>query len=79
MKKLLLLFLILALSLSLVACGECEEHTDSDKDGVCDECGEKVSLPPEEPEEPEEPIEPEVPEEPEDKSPSEIETPKVEF
>ena len=45
MKKLLVLLLILALSLSLIACGDCEEHTDSDKDGVCDECGAPEDTP----------------------------------
>ena len=42
MKKLLstilVLALALALALTLVSCGECSEHVDSDNDGKCDEC-----------------------------------------
>ena len=37
MKKLILLFVSLILSISLVACGECE-HIDENNDGVCDLC-----------------------------------------
>ncbi len=41
MKKLLIMFLALTLSLSLVACGgndPCTEHVDANSDGKCDKC-----------------------------------------
>ena len=85
MKKLLLAILMISLLLSLVSCGECKEHVDSDKNGICDECEAQISVEPENPEEPEDPEEPENPENPEnpeipeETNPSEIETPKVEF
>ncbi len=43
MKKLfiLLLALVMMMSLALTSCGECE-HKDADKDGICDECEEKM-------------------------------------
>ena len=76
MKKLLLVILIIALSLSLFGCGECETHIDNDGNGACDECGSEVSVEPQQPENPENPENPEIPEE---QAPSEIETPKVNF
>ncbi len=37
MKKLILIFLSLALTLALASCGECK-HVDENNDGICDEC-----------------------------------------
>lgn len=48
MKKIILLLLSAALVLSMLAflssCGECTEHTDSNKDGKCDNCGKTVEV-----------------------------------
>ena len=47
-SKLLVLLLVLAMMLSIVACNTpCTEHTDADKNGVCDSCGAKVEPDPE--------------------------------
>lgn len=47
-SKLLLLLLIVAVALlGLAACNSaCEEHTDADSNGTCDNCGEPVDLTP---------------------------------
>ena len=45
MKKIFILLIAFAMLLSLVACGECKEHIDSDKNGKCDECGAEVEIP----------------------------------
>ena len=44
MKKILSIVLVMALSLALFACGECENHTDANNDGKCDSCGEAVNC-----------------------------------
>ena len=69
MKKIFLILLVLSLSLMLFSCGECEEHTDSNGDGICDECDEKI----------EDNGEDDPAEEPSDEKPDEIELPEVKF
>ena len=43
MKKLLLLLLTLSLVFALFSCGGCK-HADTDGDGICDECEEKLEI-----------------------------------
>ena len=45
MKKLIVLLMAIITVFALVSCDECESHTDSDKNGLCDECGAKVEIP----------------------------------
>ena len=49
-SKLLLLLLVVAVALlGLIACtSACEEHTDADNNGTCDNCGEPVESTPDE-------------------------------
>lgn len=69
MKKILLILLVLSLSIMLFSCGECENHTDGNGDGICDECDEKIDDNGEE----------NPSEEPSDENPDEIELPEVKF
>ena len=48
MKKPIILFTVLLLSLTLFSCGDCTEHTDTNGDGICDECEKNIDVPSEE-------------------------------
>ena len=46
LKKVLLLLIALSLTVCMFACkakDECKNHKDTNGDGLCEECGEKVS------------------------------------
>ena len=45
MKKIICLLISVAAMLALVSCGECDTHTDADRDGVCDVCEAAVEIP----------------------------------
>jgi hypothetical protein len=74
MKKLLVICFIIILAAALASCGKCKSHTDTNKDGVCDNCGASMDTKPNAPDEPGTPDEPEAPENKED-----IHLPKDEF
>ncbi len=46
MKRALLLFILMTLLTALFACGDgvCKDHTDADKNAICDVCGKKIAC-----------------------------------
>ena len=53
LKKLIILLMILALSLSIISCEK--SHADNDGDGKCDDCGKTIESAPENPDNPDDP------------------------
>lgn len=44
LKRVLPIVIFVLIALFVTSCGGCAEHTDANKDAICDECGEKIEC-----------------------------------